>query len=96
MRRGYRWKRRAAPGDLARISVLLLFGTSAPLAISYLVQGNSEITFFLLVTNAVAVTIAVFVNLWGSPFNYEGVDDDLGMFSGTFLERDDRNSPPER
>jgi hypothetical protein len=66
------------------------------LAISYLALGRSDVTTFLLAMNAAMVTVAVVVNLWGSPFNYEGVDDELGIISGTFLERDDRNRPPDR
>lgn len=84
---GYRLKRRASPGDLARISFLLIIVFTVPLAITYALTGRSYITFFVMSMDGIAVIISIVMNLLGSPFNYGGVDDELGIVAGTFLER---------
>ncbi len=84
---GYRLKRKASPGDLARISFLLIIVFTVPLAISFALTGRSFITFFLMSTDGIATIMSIVFNLLGSPFNYEGVDDQLGIIAGTFLER---------
>ena len=86
---GYRLKRKASPGDLARISFLLIIVFTVPLAISYALTGRSLITFFMMSTDGIAAIMSIVFNLLGSPFDYEGVDDELGIVAGTFLERDD-------
>jgi len=84
---GYRLKRKAGPGDLARISFLLIVAFTAPLAISYALTGRSLVTFFMMSMDAIITIMAIIMNLLSSPFNYEGVDDELGIVAGTFLER---------
>ena len=84
---GYRLKRKASPGDLARISFLLIIVFTVPLAISYALTGRSFITFFMMSMDGIAAIMSIVFNLLGSPFNYEGVDDELGIVAGTFLEK---------
>jgi len=46
--------------------------------------------------DGIVTIIAIIMNLLGSPFNYEGVDDDLGIFAGTYLEKDENGGPFHR